>query len=155
MRVSSWLQLYNLIPLSSLIKAPAMRTMRYYLPAIIWILLVLYLCTLPGKDIPRISFFDKLPIDKLVHFAMFGCTVLLLCIGYYRQKKHISRLTLFLITLFAAFYGLAIEFIQKYFTVSRSFDMNDVAADTLGAIAGVWAFKLIRRWWLREKVNGK
>jgi VanZ family protein len=128
---------------------PAIRNIRFYIPAILWILLVLFLCTIPGSDIPRDPLFEKIHMDKIVHFGLFGCTVLLLCIGYYRQYRTISRLTLSLFALSAAFYGLAIEYIQKYFAVQRSFDMSDVAADTVGAIAGIIAFKLIRKWWLK------
>lgn len=127
-----------------------MRIIRYYLPAIIWILLVLYVCTIPGEKVPSSPFFEKIHMDKIVHFGLFGCTVLLLCIGVYRQKKAISRANLVLIAIAASFYGLAIEYIQKYIAVHRSFDMSDVAADTLGAIGGVVAFNLIRKWgWLK------
>ena len=126
-----------------------MRIIRYYLPAILWILLVLYLCTIPGDELPKDPFFEKIHIDKIVHLALFGCTVLLLCLGYYRHKGHISQLALTFIAIIAAFYGLAIEYIQKYFAVNRSFDMSDVAADTIGAILGIIAFKLVRKWWLK------
>lgn len=127
-----------------------MRIIRYYWPAILWILLVLYLCTIPGKDIPNDPFFEKIHMDKLVHMGLFGCTVLLLCIGYYRSKGHISFLTLTLFWLVAAFYGLAIEFIQKYWAVDRSFDMMDAMADAIGALCGIIAFLFVRRWWLKK-----
>ena|SRR5690606_18294237 len=126
-----------------------MKTLRYYIPAVLWIILILVVCTLPGKDIPHTSWLDRIHVDKVVHFGLFGGIVLFLSLGYYWQKKHISPLMLLLFVLGAAVYGLAIEFIQKYLAVDRSFDMNDVAADTLGAIAGIWAFKLIRRWFLK------
>lgn len=74
---------------------------------------------------------------------MFGGIVLLLCLGIFLQKKHIPASAIFLIVLLSASYGLGIEFIQKYWAVQRSFDMYDVLADTLGAIAGVAAFKII------------
>jgi VanZ family protein len=126
-----------------------MKAIRYYIPAILWIILILVLCTLPGKDIPHTGWFSLKNLDKLVHFGMFGGTVFFLALGYYRHKKHIPALMLFIFVLLAAFYGLTIEFVQKYYTVDRSFDMQDAAADTLGAIAGVWAFKLFRRWFMK------
>jgi VanZ family protein len=122
---------------------------RFYWPAILWILLVLFLCTIPGDDLPSDPLFEKIHLDKLVHIGLFGCTVLLLCIGYYRSKGHISKLTLTFIGLAGAFYGLAIEYIQKYWAVHRSFDMSDVAADTLGVVMGIVAFNLVRKWWLK------
>lgn len=120
-----------------------MKLLRYYTPAILWIILILVLCTLPGKDIPSNSFFEKIHFDKFVHFGLFGGIVLFLSLGIYWQKKYISAATLTLLVLLAAGYGLAIEFIQKYWASGRSFDMYDVMADTLGAIAGVWVFKLV------------
>jgi VanZ family protein len=81
--------------------------------------------------------------------GLFGGTVFFLCLGVYLQKRIISRFTLTIIAISAAFYGLIIEYIQKYLAVHRSFDMNDVAADTVGAIAGVIAFNLVRKWWLK------
>lgn len=128
---------------------PALRIIRCYLPAILWIALVMYLCTIPGNKIPNSPFFEKVHMDKIVHLGLFGCTVLLLCLGYYWQKGHVATSILVSIVVFAALYGLAIEFIQKYFAVQRSFDLTDFAADTIGAILGVIAFRLIKRWWLR------
>jgi VanZ family protein len=121
-----------------------MKFLKYYVPAIVWILLILVLCTLPGNDIPTNSFFEKVHFDKIVHFGLFGGIVLFLSLGVYWQKKYISPLTLLLFVIIAASYGLAIEFIQKYWAINRSFDMYDVVADTLGAIAGVWVFKLAK-----------
>jgi fumarate reductase subunit D len=128
-----------------------MRIIRFYLPAIIWILIVLFLCTLPGNDLPKDPMFEKIHMDKIVHVGLFACTVLLLCIGYYRQHGHISKLTFSVIAISAAFYGLAIEYIQKYWAVQRGFDMSDVAADIVGAVAWILAFKLIKKWFLKPK----
>ncbi|WP_298736646.1 VanZ family protein [uncultured Chitinophaga sp.] len=130
---------------------PGMKALRYYIPAILWIILILVLCTLPGKDVPHTGWFSIKNLDKLVHFGLFGGIVFFLALGYYRQKKNVPALMLLVFVLSAALYGLAIEFIQKYYTVDRSFDMRDAAADTLGAIAGVWAFKLFRRWFLKPR----
>ncbi|CAL1521412.1 VanZ family protein [Chitinophaga sp. MM2321] len=128
-----------------------MKIWKYYIPATVWIIMILVLCTLPSKDLPSNSFFDEIHFDKIVHFGMFGGIVLFLSLGVYWQKKHIAAVTLFLFVLVAASYGLAIEFIQKYWAVGRSFDMYDVLADTLGAIAGVIVFKIVLRLFFRNK----
>ncbi|MEC5148131.1 VanZ family protein [Chitinophaga sp. 212800010-3] len=128
-----------------------MKSLKYYLPAILWIIMILVLCTLPGKDIPSNSFFQAVHFDKIVHFGMFGGVVLFLALGIYWLKHRISSTTLFILVLCSACYGLAIEFIQKYWAIGRSFDMYDVLADTLGAIAGVWVFKLTRYLFFTEK----
>lgn len=120
-----------------------MKLLRFYTPAILWIILILVLCTLPGNDIPSNSFLDRIHFDKFVHFGLFGGIVLFLSLGIYWQRKSISNSTLWLLVLIAAGYGLAIEFIQKYWAINRSFDMYDLVADTLGAIAGIWVFKIV------------
>ncbi len=108
-----------------------------------WIVLILFLCTLPGSAIPSASIFDKLHVDKIVHFVLFGGTVLLLAYGYYKQRNAISLLALFSLAAVVTLYGLAIEFIQKYLVPNRSFDMYDLLADGLGALAGALVFSWI------------
>jgi len=126
-----------------------MKAIRYYIPAILWVLFILFMCTLPGKDLPSASWMERIHMDKIVHIGLFGGIVFFLCLGYYWQKKTISPLTLLLFVLGAALYGIIIEYIQKYFTLDRTFDMTDAAADTIGAIAGIWVFRLFRRWFLK------
>jgi VanZ family protein len=128
---------------------PAMRYIRYYWPAIIWVIIVMVLCTIPGNDLPSDPLFEKIHLDKIVHLGLFGVTVFLLCLGYYRQHGHITRVNYSLFAISASFYGLIIEYIQKYIATNRSFDMSDVAADIVGAVAGILAFKLVRKWWLK------
>ncbi|MCW3462736.1 VanZ family protein [Chitinophaga nivalis] len=128
-----------------------LRTWKFYIPAILWTIVILVLCTMPGNDIPTNSFFQKIHFDKIVHFGLFGGIVLFFSLAIYWQKKHIKGITLFFFVLMAAIYGLAIEFIQKYWAINRSFDIIDVVADTLGAIAGVWVFKLVVRLFFRKK----
>lgn len=120
-----------------------MRMIRYYLPALGWIILILFLCTMPASAVPQSGFLDLLHMDKIVHFFLFGGTVLLLAYGYYRQKGRISTLALLCLALVVSLYGLGIEFIQKYFTANRSFEMWDVVADAAGALCGALIFGLV------------
>ncbi|PUZ27843.1 VanZ like family protein [Chitinophaga costaii] len=117
-----------------------MKSIRFYLPAIAWVLLILWLCTLPGKDIPSVGWWEKFHPDKVVHFGLFGMTVFLFALGNYWRKKRVSLLNLVLLVLGASAYGLAIEFIQKYWADHRSFDLFDALADSLGALAGAIVF---------------
>lgn len=127
-----------------------MRMVRYYLPAMGWIILILFLCTMPASDLPSASWMDKLYIDKLVHCFLFGGTVLLLAYGYYKQRNHISGWMLFGLALTASLYGIAIEFIQKYFTANRHFEVWDIIADSIGAFGGALIFWLIGKRFLKK-----
>ena len=126
-----------------------MRTILYYLPAMGWIVLILFLCTMPGSSIPKISILDKLHIDKVVHFVLFGGTVILLAYGYYKQNNGLSNLGLSGIVIVVTLYGLAIEYIQKYLVTNRSFDMMDVLADGTGAAMGALIFRWVGKRFLK------
>ncbi|MFB6455695.1 VanZ family protein [Chitinophaga sp. Hz27] len=128
-----------------------MKQLRYFIPAIAWLVLIMVLCTLPGRDIPTNSFFEKVHFDKFVHFGLFGGIVFFLSLAIWWQRKKISPALLLLFVVFAAAYGLAIEFIQKYYAEGRSFDMYDVLADTIGAIAGIWVFRIFISIWEKRK----
>jgi VanZ family protein len=114
-----------------------------------WIVLILFLCTMPGSSIPRISILDKLHIDKVVHFVLFGGTVILLAYGYYKQNKGLSNMGLSGIVIVVTLYGLAIEYIQKYLVANRSFDMMDVLADGTGAAMGALIFRWVGKRFLK------
>jgi len=128
---------------------------RYFLPAVLWLILIMVLCTLPGNDIPNNSFLEKIHFDKFVHFSLFGGIVFFLNLAIYWARKRVSPGLQVLFVLFAALYGLAIEFIQKYYTVGRSFDLMDALADTIGAIAGVFVFKIFIALLTKNKTSGK
>jgi len=50
------------------------------------------------------------------------------------------------IALSGCVYGIAMEFVQKYWIPNRSFDIGDIIADTIGSIAGlVFATKLLTK----------
>lgn len=128
-----------------------MRMVRYYLPAMGWIILILFLCTMPSSDLPSSSWMNGLHIDKLVHCFLFGGIVVLMAFGVYKQKQHISGWALFGLALVGSLYGVAIEFIQKYFTAGRSFEIADIIADTIGAFGGALVFRFIGLRFLKKK----
>lgn len=55
-----------------------------------------------------------------------------------------------IIALTAILYGVAMEFVQKYFTIDREFDVNDMLADAVGAAGGYFFFRFIV-WKLKQK----
>lgn len=127
-----------------------MQSFKYFLPAILWWVLSLYLFTLPGTAFPGNSWMDKLPVDKLIHVVLFAVLVGL----FYRpwllrsSKSATSAAWLYAIPLLAIAYGVSIEFIQLYFIPNRGFEINDMLADAVGCVAGfAWGR---RRWRLQQ-----
>jgi hypothetical protein len=92
--------------------------------AILWTLLIFFLCFLPGNEIPDI----RVPfIDKWVHFVLFAAFTLLWCFAFPGRRP--ARLLL----IFAAgcLLGWLVEIIQGQLPASfrRSQDPLDTLAD--------------------------
>ena len=108
------------------------------LPAIAWFALILFLLTIPGKDLPSAGWMDHLQIDKAVHIFLFSGLVSLFFWGIVSTKPGIAeKNTVFIIALSALLYGIAMEFVQKYWIPNRSFDILDIAADGVGSFLPV------------------
>jgi VanZ family protein len=115
-------------------------SIKKFLPGIAWFFIVLVLTCLPGRDIPKIGWLDKIYFDKWVHIAMFGGLTFLFCWPVYNSDFPTQkRINYFIkIAIVASAWGLAIEFIQRFYIAGRSFDLLDWAADTLGALIALW-----------------
>ena len=88
---------------------------------------------MPGSDIPKSRLFDIIYFDKWVHIGMFGLLTLLW--GYVFLKTRMSSVKLFTqIAVTVIIYGIAMEFVQKYFANERSFDITDILADICGSV---------------------
>jgi len=112
---------------------------RFFLPAIGWLFVSIVLLTLPGSAFPDEDWLDKLWFDKWVHIGMFGIMVVLSCWGLSKRENFSKKLKrhFILIGILCLIYGIAMEFIQKYWVPNRSFDMGDIIADGVGAATGV------------------
>jgi VanZ family protein len=114
---------------------------KNFIPGIAWFFVVMVLMCLPGSDIPKVSWLDKIYFfDKWVHVGVFALLVLLFCWPLYNSSLNKKqRLQYFIkITIAASIWGLTIEFIQKFFIPGRSFELLDWAADSLGALIAFW-----------------
>ena len=113
---------------------------KKFIPGIAWFFVVLVLICLPGKDIPQVGWLIGINFDKVVHIGVFGLLAVLFCLPFYRSsftKK--ERLQYFIkIAIATSVWGLTTEFIQKFFIPSRSFDLLDWAADSIGALIAFW-----------------
>ncbi len=118
-----------------------------FIPAAVWVAVIYILLTMPSSDIPSIPLLDQLDFDKWVHAGLFGVLVMLIAfplIKYYPENR-----TLFiLIAVGCCLYGIAMEYVQKYLTSDRDFDVLDMVADACGCMIGyglVGAVKKARR----------
>jgi len=113
---------------------------KNFIPGIAWFFVVMVLICLPGKDIPKIGWLTSINFDKAVHVGIFGLLAVLFCWPFYNSSfSNKQRLQYFIkIAIATSIWGLTTEFIQKFFIPSRSFDLLDWAADSVGALLAFW-----------------
>lgn len=122
----------------------------WYLPGSIWVLVIFVLSVIPSKELPVCQLFGFLPLDKVGHFVCYGTLIFLfmpVLYKQYQQRNGRLRAEAVLLAL-AVLYGISIEFIQRLPIVNRSFDVNDMAADALGCLAGYLTYKILV-WWIK------
>jgi VanZ family protein len=112
-----------------------------FIPGIIWFIISTILLTIPSSDLPKSPLFDFPFFDKLVHLTMFFLLASLFCFPVSRRLENFSAIKPRFITVavIVLAYGIAMEFVQKYFVAGRSFDVADILFDGLGSFAGMVA----------------
>ena len=105
--------------------------------AIGWLLFVTLLLCIPGTQFPKITWQNKIWLDKWIHVFLFLVLVLLWCRTFLNKVPHPDLKKKFIsITVISILYGAGMEIVQHYLIPFRSFDYGDMIADTAGAGAG-------------------
>ena len=115
-------------------------SVKWFLPAFAWFIVSFILLVLPGNDLPHNDFFDIPYFDKWVHTGMFFLLSALFSFPFTTSRYDAQTVRGWFVTVATSVvvYGIAMEFVQKYFTVGRSFDVIDIIFDTIGSLLG-WA----------------
>ena len=118
---------------------------KRFLPGIAWFFILSVLVFIPGSDVPKVDWLKIPQFDKLVHAGLFGGLVFLFCWPFFNFNLPLKKkINYFLFISFVAiFWGIAVEFIQKYYIPGRSFDLLDWAADSFGVVI---AFFVSKKW---------
>lgn len=114
----------------------------YFIVALSWTILILYVCLIKSSNIPSINIVG---IDKIVHIFLHLFFTLFWGLALSKSKilDSFSKVIWISFTLSLVF-GLLIEFLQAYFTTTRRADSIDVLANLFGsffAIALLYRFK--------------
>jgi hypothetical protein len=102
---------------------------KYWTTAhILWAVVVFGLHAMSSKSFPKISFWENLGPDKIVHALMFfiGSSLAVLS-GMGRIKSVIIWMSA----------GVLLEYYQFFFTTDRSFDWFDAFADWVGVLSSL------------------
>jgi VanZ family protein len=110
---------------------------KYWTTAhILWAVVVFGLHAMSSKSFPKITFWEYLGPDKLVHaFMFFVATALALLSGW----SKIKAAALWTVV------GILLEYYQFFFTTDRSFDWFDVFADISGVLLSIYALRFFLR----------
>ena len=99
-------------------------------------MVILFLCLLPGSKLPEWDWFAVFDLDKLVHAGMFFVQALLLA-RMFVARKALERWVIWSVLLSVAF-GVATEFMQGLEALGRRTDINDMIANSVGALVAGW-----------------
>ena len=110
------------------------KFIKNFLPAVLWALLILILCGIPGKDIPHVSFLELLNFDKFVHAFIFFVLILLFMRGIHLQSLN-KKFAIYALS-FCIAYGGLLEIMQGAIFIERTADVYDFAANSFGSIMG-------------------
>ncbi len=111
---------------------------RSHVFAIIWTLGILAACSIPGKDLPDISFYS---FDKIAHFVVFAGFGWL-WMGALESPP--TRRTGYVLASGLAYAALT-EVYQGLLPYDRTPDLNDALANALGLLTAVLIYRLLHR----------
>lgn len=127
---------------------------KNYFISIFVSLCVVVLSVIPLPENPPLE--DVPLIDKWVHFVMYGGISCAVWYDFYRKRRH-TRFTaqaFMLAVVYPLALGGILEFVQEYFTSTRSGDLLDFYADAVGVGIGfVLGFFLIRKYSGRIRIR--
>ena len=120
-----------------------MQKIRYikFLPGMAWFFIVLILMCIPGSALPKVdNWLHKIYFDKWIHFGIFGLLCILMCSPFNRSGIDLKkRYNYFLLIAMAtSLFGYCTELLQKYVVPGRDYELLDWAADSLGALIGLY-----------------
>src|SRR4051812_22939500 len=123
--------------------------------AMLWALLILILCGIPGRDIPHISFLELLSFDKFVHAGIFFVLLLLTVRGFllqtrYEKLRNNSRVFAACICIA---YGGSLEIMQGTLFSERSADVYDFIANSFGCLMGLLLYNWVERIFLARIIK--
>ncbi len=123
--------------------------------AILWALLILILCGIPGKDIPHISFLELLSFDKFVHAGIFLVLILLLSRGFLIQEKYqiIKKKAKIVSFIICVIYGGLLEVMQGTLFSERSADIYDFIANSFGCVLGLITYTWFEKMFLSRFIK--
>lgn len=115
-------------------KIPFQKYLTTKWPAILWSVFVFVLLAIPVSFLPHEQKLSVSNLDKVVHAILFALLVFFWGFFFNRNKPGANLKMLVIIVLLSVMYGIAMEYVQLF--TGRDFDVWDMVADAVGALAG-------------------
>lgn len=121
--------------------------LKYYSISLICALLILLITMIPDNTITPFKVWNLIPIDKVVHFLMFGSLTLILTVNILKHEyQQISDKAAMKKSLtISASYSVCTELMQGL-VPNRQPDVLDGFANLLGCLTGLLIFWLVYKY---------
>ena len=117
------------------------NNLKYYIPAILWSFVILFLSTKGGINLPA-SRWDFITLDKVGHLVVYGIFCMLLLGAFtHNQTLALEQKWVIIALGISIIYGIGMEVIQYTFFPGRFFEIPDIIANIIGSILGLYLFK--------------
>lgn len=119
---------------------------KYTWPVLVWALVILILCAIPGRDLPHSDWLEALSFDKWVHAGVFFVLEIFLIRAFlfsrFERLQNNARIATVPISIV---YGGALELMQEAVFSERSADILDFIANSFGVIVGAAVYSMLAR----------
>ncbi len=105
----------------------------FFWKPVLWLALICYALFIPAKELPVKPLFKIPHFDKMVHFGLF----FILCVLLLRPLKRLNLKYYLIAPLVSVVFSAILEFSQQMLSKSRSSDIYDFMANTLGICAAI------------------
>ena len=119
--------------------------LRYYFSPLFWAATILFLSSIPSKELPDFSFWKLFSFDKIAHVVMyciFSFQVMKSCVRQYANwtlRYNAAKVA----AITSIVYGGLIEVFQEYVLRDRHGDWIDLISNIIGTFIGIWLFKKV------------
>ena len=122
------------------------KTIKHFLPAILWGCIVIVLSMIPGGIELRTSFFEKYMLDKIGHAVFYGIWSFFIAFGFQlNQRRKVTWKEAFFSFFFAALFGCILEILQATVAVGRTFEILDIVSNIFGSLLGVLMLSILTK----------
>jgi VanZ family protein len=124
---------------------------KLFIISLIWAVLIMIVCAIPGNDLPSIELFRIPNFDKIVHAVLYFPLAFVLGAEFDLSGKNwLKYMGPVFTMLIISIYGGLIEVLQEKLFVNRSADIDDVLSDIIGGLAGLAVYYLFFRPFFRR-----